>query len=115
MKIELFYDKDCPFCNKYANYVKLKEKHELLLKNAREFNKEIRELKTLGFDINDGFIIKVDENKIYQGVDAIVFLNKLVKKKFYFPDNCFFRSIVYPFIKLLRRVVLIILRKKYHL
>jgi len=52
MKIELFYDKDCPFCNFYANYLKLKETHELILLNVRECKTQIDEFKTKGFDIN---------------------------------------------------------------
>lgn len=64
-----------------------------------------------GFDINDGFIVKVDDTKVYQGVDAIVFLNKLAQKTIYFPDNIFFRYIIYPFIKFFRKLLLYVLNK----
>lgn len=115
MKIELFYDKECPFCNSYANYIELKQNHNLILKNAREVDIEITEFKLLGFDINNGFIIKVDEADLYQGVDAIVFLNKLAKKEFFFPDNKFFRKLVYPSIKFFRKVILFLSFKKVNL
>lgn len=108
MKIELFYDKDCPFCNFYANYLKLKEKHELILFNVRECETQIDEFKTKGFDINDGYIIRVNDKNIYQGMDAIIFLNNLTEKKVYFPDNYFFRNIVYPLIKQFRKFILLI-------
>lgn len=108
MKIELYYDKECPFCNSYANYLIIKEKSELILFNAREHKTEIEEFQVKGFDINDGFIIKVDNNIIYQGVDAIVFLNTLVKHKVYFPDNYFFRKIIYTIIKYFRKIILLI-------
>ncbi|XPV70523.1 MAG: DCC1-like thiol-disulfide oxidoreductase family protein [Halarcobacter sp.] len=111
MKIELFYDKECPFCKYYANYIKIKENHKLMLINAREDKEAIKEFESLGFDINDGFIIKVDEKKIYQGSDAIIFLNRLSTKKVYFKDNQFFKKFLYPFIKKLRKIVLFCLGK----
>lgn len=112
MKIELFYDKECPFCNSYANYIKIKEKHDLILLNARENKKQIEELKNINFDINNGFIVKVDEKILYQGIEAVAFLNTISSKRVYFPNNFFFRTIVYPFIKFCRKVVLFIFRKK---
>ena len=112
MKIEMFYDKECPFCNSYANYIKLKESHELNLFNAREYPQELESFKALGFDINNGYIIRVENKDIYQGVDAIVFLNDLAKNKIFFPDNYFFRNIIYPIIKSLRKLVLRITGKQ---
>lgn len=112
MKIELYYDKECPFCNSYANFLLIKEKHELVIFNAREYKSQIDEFKAQGFDINDGFIVRVDNINIYQGVDAIVFLNALTQKKIYFPDNYFFRNIVYPTIKYFRKFILLINGKK---
>jgi predicted DCC family thiol-disulfide oxidoreductase YuxK len=112
MKIELYYDKECPFCNRYAQYVKLKEKHELILYNARATKDSIGEFTLQSYDINDGFIIQVDENKIYQGSDAIIFLNEVSSKKVYFPNNHLFKSIIYPMIKFLRVVLLKIMFKK---
>lgn len=112
MKIELFYDKECPFCNSYANYIKLKEKNELSLLNARESKKEIQKLKEQGFDINNGFIIRVDEKEFYQGADAILFLNRVSKNRVFFLDNSFFKIYLYSFIKFLRKLVLTIMGKK---
>ena len=112
MKIELYYDKECPFCNSYAKFLKIKEKHELCLFNVRECKEEINALNKQGFDINDGFIVRIDNTDIYQGVDAIVFLNTLAQKKLYFPDNYFFRYIVYSMIKFLRKLILTISLKK---
>mgnify|MGYP000558878913 CR=1 FL=1 len=40
-KITLYYDKQCPFCSKYANFLKLKENFEITLKDARENLSEI--------------------------------------------------------------------------
>jgi len=115
MNIKLFYDKECPFCNSYANYVELKENHDLEILNARTELKSINELKVKGFDINDGFIIVVDEKNIYQGSDAIIFLNKISNKKIYFLDNLFFKKIIYPILKAIRKLTLKLLNKKQHL
>ena len=112
MKIEMYYDKECPFCNSYAKYVKLKESHQLILLNAREHLEKIDELKKRGFDINNGYIIEVDNKNIYQGVDAIIFLNDISKRKVFFADNYLFRNIIYPFIKLLRKLALKINKKQ---
>lgn len=112
MKIKLFYDKDCPFCNSYANYIKLNEKHDLELLNARENLEILKKLKSKGFNINDGFIIEIDKNTILQGSQAIIFLNKLAQKRVYFPNNRFFKELIYPIVKLIRKLFLKILGKK---
>ena len=113
MKIELFYDKDCPFCNSYAKYIKLKQIHELIILNAREELSTINEFRNIGFDINDGFIIRVDNKKIYQGSDAIIYLNTISSKKIYFPNNFFFRKIIYTFVKEIRKVLLFLLKRNH--
>jgi len=111
MNIELFYDKECPFCKAYANYIKIKQKSNLILINARENKEAIKEFNNLGFNINDGFIIRVDEDKIYQGSDAIIFLNEVSKNRIYFKNNKFFRNFLYPFVKYIRKIVLFCLGK----
>ena len=108
MRVELYYDKECPFCRAYAKFLIIKKKHELIVFNARENKDQIDELREEGFDINKGFIIRVDATDIYQGADAIVFLNGLTKNKLYFPDNYFFRTIIYSMIKYLRKFILYI-------
>lgn len=115
MKIEVFYDKECPFCSFYSNYLDIKENHTLILSNARENIEKLEKLKTQGFNIDKGFIIQVDDKKLYQGANAIVFLNKVSKKKIYFANNTFFRKFIYPLIKSLRKVVLFILGKSINL
>ncbi|XOB63531.1 DCC1-like thiol-disulfide oxidoreductase family protein [Campylobacterota bacterium DY0563] len=111
MKIELYYDKECPFCKYYANYIKLKQNHNLILINARDSKKTIDEFTKHGYDINDGFIIRVDGKKLYQGSDAIIYLNKISKKKIYFKNNKFFKNFIYPSAKLLRKTILTLIGK----
>lgn len=111
MKIELFYDKQCPFCKSYANYIKLNQNHELILLDARENLNDMEIFRKNGFHINDGFIIRIDDFKLYQGADAIIFLNKIANKNVYFPNNRFFKDFVYPAIKLIRKLLLTIMGK----
>ena len=77
-KITFYYDKQCPFCSKYANFLKLKENFEITLKDARENLDEIS-LICGKLDINDGFIV-VYENHCFQGSKALAFLNSAVDK-----------------------------------
>lgn len=113
MKIELFYDKECPFCNSYAKYIKLKNEHNLILINARDAITRIESLKVNGYDINDGFIIIVDESKIVQGSDAIIYLNTISQNRVFFPNNYLFKNTIYSSLKLLRKIILFLSLKNY--
>lgn len=75
-KLILYYDKACPFCNRYASFLKLKESHELHLINARESLQEIRS-KCPHLDINDGMIIET-EGRCLQGTEALAYLDTLI-------------------------------------
>ena len=77
-KLTLYYDKQCPFCSKYTNFLKLKENFELTLKDARENLSEIS-LICGELDINDGFIM-LYKNDCFQGAKALQFLNSAVDK-----------------------------------
>ena len=112
MKIDIYYDKECPFCKKYAQILSLKQKHEIKIFNARENLAKLKEFKSKGFDINEGVIICL-EDKILQGSDAVIFLDKLDKpnKKSYLYDNWFFKKIGYKILKIFRVIVLKIFGK----
>lgn len=109
--IELYYDKNCPFCNSFANYLALKKAHTLKLFNAREAQKQIHYFKAKGFDINDGVIVRIDGREIYQGAKAILLLKKMAVRKIWFYDNWFFIKIIYPMIKILRKIILVLKRE----
>jgi predicted DCC family thiol-disulfide oxidoreductase YuxK len=115
-KITLYYDKQCPFCSKYANLLKLKENFEITLKDARENLDEIA-LLCEKLDINDGFIV-VYENHCFQGSKALAFLNSAVDKTtilgklhFFFAYETIFSKFLYKILFILRKVILFILRK----
>ena len=115
-KLTLYYDKQCPFCSKYANLLKLKENFEITLKDARENFDEISVL-CKNLDINDGFIV-IYKNDCFQGVKALEFLNRAVDKTtilgklhFFFAYENIFSKFLYKTLFILRKIALFILRK----
>jgi len=111
-KIFIYYDKDCPFCKNYVNFLELKDNYELILKNVREEKNEIK------LDINDGFIV-VFKGKFYQGSKALKFLNNIVNKNtivgklhIFFKYDNIFSKFLYKVIFLLRKVLLFLIGKK---
>ncbi|ADG93112.1 putative thiol-disulfide oxidoreductase DCC [Arcobacter nitrofigilis DSM 7299] len=110
--INLYFDKECPFCNYYAKYNLLRTNHNLNLYNAREYPQKIKLLREKGFDINAGIIIEVDE-EIFQGSNAVKQLNKLSTKEIKILNTKLFSIFLYPIIKSIRKVVLFILKKDF--
>ena len=115
-KLTLYYDKQCPFCSKYANLLKLKENFEISLKDARENQSEIS-LICPNLNINDGFIV-IYENDCFQGAKALEFLNSAVDKDtflgklhFIFRYDNIFSKILYNVLFILRKIILFVLRK----
>lgn len=115
-KIILYYDKQCPFCSKYANLLKLKENFEITLKDVRENLDEIS-LICENLNINEGFIV-VYKNDCFQGAKALAFLNSAVDKTtllgklhFFFRYDNLFSDLLYKLFFILRKIILFILGK----
>ena len=115
-KLTLYYDKQCPFCSKYANFLKLKENFEITLKDARENQFEIS-LICGNLNINDGFIV-IYKNDCFQGSKALAFLNSAVDKTtllgklhFFFRYDNLFSNLLYKLFFILRKIILFILDK----
>jgi len=115
-KITLYYDKQCPFCSKYANLLKLKENFEITLKDARQNLDEIA-LICENLNINDGFIV-LYKNECFQGAKALAFLNSAVDKTtflgklhFFFRYDNLFSNSLYKLFFILRKIILFILGK----
>ena len=115
-KITLYYDKECPFCLKYANFLKLKENFEITLKDAR---KNLSEISIIcgNLNINDGFIV-LYKNDCFQGAKALAFLNSAVDKTtflgklhFFFRYDNLFSNLLYKLFFILRKIILFILGK----
>ena len=115
-KLTLYYDKQCPFCSKYANFLKLKENFEITLKDARQNLDEIS-LICENLNINDGFVV-VYKNECFQGAMALAFLNSAVDKTtflgklhFLFRYDNLFSNLLYKLFFIWRKIILFILGK----
>ncbi|MDY0403899.1 DCC1-like thiol-disulfide oxidoreductase family protein [Sulfurovum sp.] len=115
--LTLYYDKECPFCNRYACFLELKKSHELHLINARESLQKIR-TQCPHLDINDGMIL-VTDGRCLQGREALAYLDTLITRNTLFGKlHRIWRLApwltlpLYSVIKLLRRIVLFFMGKK---
>ena len=110
MKIILYYDGDCPFCNKYVDILKLKKCFDIKICNARV------DLSWKNYGdkliLDDGVILFYGD-KYYQGVAAIDMLLDICKyngmffsfQKFIF-SNKILGNIVYTCFKFFRKIAL---------
>ena len=109
-KIFLYYDGECPFCNKYAEIFKLKKCFDLNICDARidltwkKYKKDI---------VLDDGVILIFENKCYQGVPAINMLLTICKYDgvFYYLQRFIFSTkilgnIIYNCFKFFRKIAL---------
>jgi len=115
-KVILVYDKECPLCHAYCRMTRLKENvGDLVLQDAREPNQVMDEITALGLDIDQGMVLKVNE-QLYYGSDAIHALALLSSRSGIFNRLAYwtFKSkrlskILYPIMKGGRNLVLKIL------
>lgn len=119
-KLTLYYDQECPFCNRYAAFLALKEHYDLEMKNAREYHSEVEDL-CKEMDINEGLIVVVEE-KCLQGIDALRYLDSAIEKRgilsklhgiWHLKEPV--SGPLYRGIKLLRKVVLFLMGKKHRI
>jgi len=67
----LLYDGDCPFCSRYVTLVRLRETvGPIKLADARENPTLVAEVTRLGYDVDEGMILKLD-GRYYHGADCI--------------------------------------------
>ena len=78
-KATLYYDGDCPFCNRYSKLQEIRQCVDLSLKNARE-DLRYKEIDP-NLKLDDGVILIDQNNTIHQGVDAINYLDSICKFK----------------------------------
>ena len=118
-KIILYYDDDCPFCKEYSKYIKLRQKYDVELLNARDCIDKILLFKEEGMDINEGFIVEfVDEGMTLQGAAAVKELDKTLNKTGIVDKTIsaivrtsLFQSVLYPVVKVVRIVLLKLIGK----
>jgi predicted DCC family thiol-disulfide oxidoreductase YuxK len=76
-EIWLVYDGECPVCNTYCQYIRIKEAVGTLhLVDARKPSAIMDEITAAGLDIDQGMVVKF-KNVIYYGADAIHMLTLL--------------------------------------
>ena len=70
-EILLVYDKECPACNAYCQFVRIREGvGDLKIVDARENSEVLNEITAQGLDIDQGMVLKMGE-QLYYGSDAI--------------------------------------------
>jgi predicted DCC family thiol-disulfide oxidoreductase YuxK len=80
-KIQLLYDRECPVCEFYCQRIDVNDAvGELQLVDAREDSEVLQEITACGLDIDEGMVLKVDE-ELYYGSEAIHKLATLSTKK----------------------------------
>lgn len=79
--IELVYDRECPVCDYYCQRVDISDTAgELARIDAREESAIMGEISAVGLDIDEGMVLKVDD-EIFYGSDAIHKLATLSSRK----------------------------------
>ena len=116
--ILLVYDKECPACNYYCNLARIRESvGNLVLVDARDGGPVMDEITAAGLDIDQGMVLKVDDN-LYYGADAIHSLSLMGTRSGVLNRLSYhlFRSkkvsvVVYPVLRSCRNLLLKMLRK----
>ena len=115
----LIYDGDCPFCSRYARYVRLREAlGGLELVNARDGGAAVEAVKAQGHDLNQGMVLILGE-ETYHG-DACLHRLALMSSKsdgFNKINALLFRSafwsrLSYPFLRGCRNLTLALLGRE---
>lgn len=117
-EILLVYDEQCPVCDAYCRMIRIRESvGTLRLVNARDVSAVMDEITSKGLDIDQGMVLKV-ENVLYYGSDAIHALSLMSSSSDVFNrvNYWIFRSqrlsrILYPALRLFRKLLLKALRK----
>lgn len=117
-KIVLVYDKECPACDNYCRLVRIREDiGEIVLLDAREPSAILDEVTALGWDIDQGMVLKMD-SQLYYGADAIHALALISSRSGFFNrvNYWVFKSsrlshIFYPLLRFLRNLLLKLLGK----
>ena len=80
-KLQLLYDRECPVCEFYCQRIDVNDTvGKLQLVDAREDSEVLQEITACGLDIDEGMVLKVDE-ELYYGSEAIQKLATLSTKK----------------------------------
>ncbi len=117
-KIVLVYDKECPACDNYCRMVQIRQDFgEFILLDAREPSEILNEITDLGWDIDQGMVLKMG-TQLYYGSDAIHVLALISSRSGYFNrlNYWLFKSkrlsqTIYPLLRSIRNLLLKLLGK----
>ena len=114
----ILYDGECPVCKNYISFMNVKKKFGIQLLNARLYPELVQFYRDKEIDINDGFLLKLDE-KVYYGDDCINKITSLGNSKNYLVkihDFIFASKLIskllYPIFVILRKILLFIINVK---
>lgn len=79
-EVILLYDGECPICREYKKYVELRKKVDLSIQDARQHPVLIEQLRSKGYDINQGMILIVN-GEVYHRDQVIVMLGAMTEAK----------------------------------
>ena len=117
-EVLLVYDRECPACNVYCQVVKIRESvGNLRIVDARENSEVLHEITAEGLDIDQGVVLKMGD-QLYYGSDAIHTLALIGSRSgilnrinYWVFRSKTMSSILYPFLRFLRNLLLKILGK----
>lgn len=118
-QIILVYDRECPVCTAYCRALAIRQlDHGMQILNAREDHPVVREIKQLGLNLDEGFVLRIGDS-YYHGAEAIHRLALLTTPSGVFNRlNYFiFRSqtlsrLLYPLLRPGRNLILAIMGRK---
>jgi len=116
-KIQLLYDGQCPVCQNYIAYIRIREAvGQFVLINAREPSELLDEATSQNLNVDEGMVLKIN-GQLYHGSDAIHILSLMNTRSTWFNRTNYylFRSktlakLIYPILKCLRSLLLRLIR-----
>lgn len=117
-KMIIVYDGECPFCSNYVRLMALRKSVDnVALINARTQHPVVQKLIDLGYDLNEG-MAAIYGDTIYYGSDAVVVISSMSGERGWLARSIarLLRDqrrakLLYPVMKVGRRIVLTILGK----
>lgn len=114
----LVYDGECPFCERYARMLRLRESIDLQLLDARTGAAEVREITAAGFDLDEGMVLRLG-GEFYHG-DRCMHVLASLSSRIGWANRLFaavFRSrtaarVLYPVLRFFRNLTLRCLGRK---
>ena len=117
-EIILVYDQECPACDNYSQFVRVRDTvGKLILVDARQDSEIMDEITAFGLDIDQGMVLKIGE-QFYYGADAIQALAMISSRSGIFNKLNYwtFRykwsaHLLYPMLRFFRNLLLKFLKK----